>query len=417
MHKITHLHAREILDSRGNPTIEVDLSLGDYLATASVPSGASTGRHEAHELRDGNPTRYSGLGVLQAVNHVNEEIKKHLLGGAFDQEGLDQTLIELDGTATKERLGANSLLGVSMAFARAQALSQKQELYLYLGERSSNSNFKLPTPLVNVINGGKHADSGLDIQEFMIIPKGIKLFRNKVRISAEIFHTLKNILQSKDYTVGVGDEGGFAPHLATNEQALDLLTEAITSAGYTTSQIHLGFDAAASSFYKDNVYHLQASHPPRKLSSTQLISWYRKLSENYSLMFLEDGLAEDDWAGFRELTAKLGQQLVVVGDDLTVTNTERINEASRQQAINAVLIKLNQIGTVTETLAAIKRTQELSWVPIISHRSGETTDTFIADLAVGSGAPYIKAGSMSRGERIAKYDRLLEIEEQLGADA
>jgi enolase len=411
--EISTISAREILDSRGNPTVEVTVSLGEDVGVASVPSGASTGRHEAHELRDGDPDRYAGLGVLKAVAHVNRQIHKELTGRRFTQAELDQSLIELDGTANKTRLGANALLGVSLAFARAMAQARAQELYLYLADLAGQKTLRLPTPLVNILNGGKHADSGLDLQEFMIIPVGIRLFRNQVRVCSEIFHTLKELLEKADYAVGVGDEGGFAPHLAENEQALDLITRAITAAGYTTKQVKLGLDAAASSFYKNRAYHLSASRSPKKLTALKLIEWYQKLAKTYPLMLIEDGLAEDDWTGFQQLRAKLGQKLIIVGDDLTVTNTQRINQASYYQAINAVLIKLNQIGTLTETLTAIKRTEELGWQPIISHRSGETTDTFIADLAVGTGAPYIKAGSMSRGERIAKYDRLLEIEEQL----
>lgn len=411
--KITNLKAREILDSRGNPTLEVELTIDASIGIASVPSGASTGRHEAHELRDGDPQRYDGLGVLKAVNFVNTEIRPAVVDQVFDQVQLDTHLIALDGTEDKHRLGANSLLGVSMAFARAAALVDQQELYQYLGRLAGVTAFRLPTPLVNILNGGKHADSGLDLQEFMLIPAGIRLFRNKIRICAEIFHTLKEILHQKGYTTGVGDEGGFAPQLTDNEQALQFMTEAIARAGYTEQQVKIGLDAAATSFFKNGRYQLQANPALKKATSRQVIDWYKILTAKYPLMLIEDGLAEDDWLGFRELNQELGKKLVIVGDDLTVTNTKRIEEASRCQAINAVLIKLNQIGTVSEALKAIQWTEELGWTPIISHRSGETTDTFIADLAVGTSVPYLKAGSMSRGERIAKYDRLLAIEEQV----
>ncbi|MEK7461247.1 MAG: phosphopyruvate hydratase [Patescibacteria group bacterium] len=411
--KIAHVWAREILDSRGNPTVEVELTIGEHIASASVPSGASTGQHEAHELRDNDPARYDGLGVLQAVAHVNEDISKEIIGQALDQNKLDNLLIKLDGTPDKHRLGANAILAVSMAFARAMALAQNQELYAYLGELVQTTHFTLPQPLINIINGGKHADSGLDIQEFMLIPKDFVLFRDKIRVGSEIFHTLKDILHKENYAVGVGDEGGFAPHLESNEQALDLMVRAISEAGYTTDQVRIGLDAAASSFYKDGAYHLNAAKPPQKLTADELLAWYQKLNHAYPLNILEDGFAEDDWAGFQSLNTQLGKQLLIVGDDLTVTNTKRIELAIQKQAINAVLIKLNQIGTVTETLAAINLTKQAGWQPIISHRSGETTDTFIADLAVGTAAPYLKSGSMSRGERIAKYDRLLVIEDKI----
>jgi enolase len=414
MATIQSVRAREILDSRGNPTIEVlcRLMSGTH-AHAMVPSGASTGVHEAHELRDGDAARYRGLGVLRAVEHVNQEINQRIGNTEFDQVHLDTALRDLDGTANKSGLGANAILGVSLAFARAAAIEKGIPLYTYLGSLVGNSSYSLPTPHLNVINGGKHADSGLDIQEFMLAPVGFDVFARKIQAGAEIITALKKLLEGQGYATSVGDEGGFAPKLASNEGALDVLIEAIESAGYTTEQIKIGIDAAASSFYKDGTYVLRAGEATVGRSSADMVAWYASLVERYPIISIEDGLAEDDWEGFVSLTEKLGTKITIVGDDLTVTNVKRIKEAAERKAINSVLIKPNQIGTLTETLEAITLTTKLGWTPFMSHRSGETTDTFIADLAVGLACPSIKAGSLSRGERVAKYNRLMEIESHL----
>jgi enolase len=414
MSKITAVSAREILDSRGNPTVEVELSLGNAKATASVPSGASTGIHEALELRDEDKSRYKGLGVLKAVGNVNGEISAAIIGKEFTQNGLDSALISLDGTENKSRLGANAILGVSMAFAKASAKEQRKELYEYLGALGGNNVFtSLPQPMLNIINGGKHADSGLDIQEFMLAPVGFESLKEKIRVGSEIIHTLKDVLKSKGYAVSVGDEGGFAPKLQSNEEALDLMVEAITAAGYNTEQVKIGMDAAASSFYNGSAYELKIAGQKKTLSASELIAWYESLVAKYPITLIEDGLAEDDWAGFQELNQKLGEKIIIVGDDLLVTNIKRIQKAIDENAVNAVLIKLNQIGTVSETLQAIGLTKSKGWSAFVSHRSGETTDTFIADMAVGLGCPLIKSGSLVRGERVCKYNRLMEIEANL----
>ena len=410
---ISDLKAREILDSRGNPTLEVEISLVNQHAVASVPSGASTGRHEARELRDNDPNRYQGKGVLTAVNHVNQNIKPALVGKEFDQTSLDRCLIELDGTPTKSRLGANAILGVSLAFARVASQVFQQELYQYLGDLSGTTTFHLPQPAFNIINGGKHADSGLDLQEFMLLPQDFGSIAEKIRVGAEIYQTLRNLLHQANYSIGVGDEGGFAPQLPSTEAALDFLVQAIETSGYTTDQVKIGLDAAATSFFQEGVYRLRERTETHELDADRLISWYQKLIKEYPIISLEDGLAEDDWSGFQLLMNRLGQEMMIVGDDLTVTNLERITMAVTHQSINAVLIKPNQIGTLTETLAAITLTKQQGWTPFISHRSGETTDTFIADLAVGTSSPFIKSGSLARGERIAKYNRLMQIEQLL----
>jgi len=410
MQKITSVSASEILDSRGNPTLEVNIELDNSKASAMVPSGASTGIHEALELRDGDKNRYKGLGVLRAVQNVNEEIAKEIVGKEFDQRHLDDFLIELDGTENKSRLGANAILGVSMAFARADALKNGLELYIYLGQLAGNNDFQLPQPMFNIVNGGKHADSGLDIQEFMLAPIGFDSFTRKVQAGSEIIHTLKDILKKKGYTVSVGDEGGFAPKLNSNEEVLDLMVEAIQEAGYDTERVKIGMDAAASSFYENGSYVLKIDGQKQTINSAQLVDWYEKLVAKYPIMLIEDGLAEDDWQGFSLMTEKLGEKIKVVGDDLLVTNIKRIEEATKINAVNSVLIKLNQIGTVSETIDAINLTKQQGWVPFVSHRSGETTDTFIADLAVGLNCPLIKTGSLVRGERVCKYNRLMTIE-------
>lgn len=414
MKTIESLHAREILDSRGNPTVEVTLVLqGGSEGTASVPSGASTGIHESHELRDGDMTRYEGLGVRTAVRNVEEIIGQAIVGSSFDQKSLDEEMIALDGTAQKSHLGANAILGVSLAFAKAYAQDEGLELYEYFAELAGNTEYEMPQPAFNIINGGKHADSGLDIQEFMIVPHAFDAFHEKVRVASEIIHTLKDILSEKGYAVSVGDEGGFAPELSSNEEAFELLTQAIIEAGYSLKQVSFAIDAAATSFYKDGAYHIHRDGSENSFSRQELLVWYQTLIDSYPIISLEDPFAEDDWEGFTEIYAKMGDRIQIVGDDLTVTNIQRIEMAAEKHAINAVLIKLNQIGTLSETIDAVQYTKSLGWAPFISHRSGETTDTCIADLSVGLSCPYIKAGSLTRGERVVKYDRLMEIEDAL----
>ncbi|MFA6432750.1 MAG: phosphopyruvate hydratase [Candidatus Paceibacterota bacterium] len=414
MSKITALTAREILDSRGNPTIEVRLSLGTVFAIASVPSGASTGVHEACELRDGDSARYGGLGVLKAVGNVEGEIVREVLNKELSQNELDAMLIKLDGTPNKGRLGANAILGVSLAFARAVATEKGIELYEHIGSLAGISDLRLPQPFFNIINGGKHSDSGLDIQEFMLVPVGFPSFHEKVRAGDEIIAALKKILVEKGYSVGVGDEGGFAPKLKTNEEALDLMLSAIKNAGYSTDNVKIALDVAASTLFKGQTYKLKLSGE-KAMNSTEMIGWYGQLIEKYPIISIEDGLSEDDWEGFTAMTAKLGDSLYIVGDDLTVTNIARIKTAVEKKAINSVLIKLNQIGTLSETIEAVMMTKQAGWIPFVSHRSGETTDTFIADLAVGLSCECIKSGSLAREERVCKYNRLMEIEDTLSA--
>ena len=419
--KIKSLQAREIIDSRGNPTVEVLCELeSGAKAVAAVPSGASTGVHEALELRDGDKKRYNGLGVLNAVKNVNEEIFNFVKGKEFDQKSLDSAMIELDGTPNKSKLGANAILGVSLSFARACAKENKVELYEYLHNITGNSNsnyqssiFSLPQPAFNIINGGKHADSGLDIQEFMLIPRDFSSFKEKVRAASEIISSLRKILKDKGDVISVGDEGGFAPQLGSNEEALDVIIQGIKDAGYSTDKVKIGIDSAASSFYKDGKYNLRIAGKEKSMSSDDMVAWYESLVKKYPIISIEDGLAEDDFDGFAKLTAKLGDKITIIGDDLTVTNVKRIHMAIDKKAINSVLIKVNQIGTLTETVEAIQLTKKQGWIPFVSHRSGETTDTFIADLAVGLSCPFIKSGSLVRGERVCKYNRLMEVEEKL----
>ena len=413
MVKIKSVSARQILDSRGKPTIEVSLSSSNFKEVASVPSGASTGIHEALELRDGDPKYYAGLGVNQAVSNVQKEIAEKIIDKEFDQKTLDQFLIDLDGTPNKSKLGANAILGVSMAFAKVEAKEEGLELYEYLAKLAENKNYKFPVPMLNIINGGQHADSGLDIQEFMLGPVGFDSFKEKIRVGAEVIYALRKILKDKGYTVSVGDEGGFAPKLETNEEALELMVMAIEKAGYTRDQVKIGMDAAASSFYEDGKYNLKINGELKSLSSEEIVAWYKALTEKYPIISIEDGLAEDDWEGFNLLTKTLGQKITIVGDDLLVTNIKRIKTAIEKEAVNSVLIKLNQIGTVTETIEAITLAQKQGWSPFVSHRSGETTDTFIADLSVGLACPFIKSGSLVRGERVCKYNRIMEIEDSL----
>lgn len=413
MIKIKSVSARQILDSRGKPTIEVSLSSSNFKEVASVPSGASTGIHEALELRDGDPKYYAGLSVNQAVSRVQKEIAEKIIDKEFDQKNLDQFLIDLDGTPNKSKLGANAILGVSMAFAKVSAKEEGLELYEYLAKLAENKNYKFPVPMLNIINGGQHADSGLDIQEFMLGPVGFDSFKEKIRVGAEVIYALRKILKDKGYTVSVGDEGGFAPKLETNEEALELMVMAIEKAGYTTDQVKIGMDAAASSFYEDGKYKLKINGELKSLSSEEIVAWYKDLTEKYPIISIEDGLAEDDWEGFNLLTKTLGSKITIVGDDLLVTNIKRIKTAIEKEAVNSVLIKLNQIGTVTETIEAITLAQKQGWSPFVSHRSGETTDTFIADLSVGLACPFIKSGSLVRGERVCKYNRIMEIEDNL----
>ena len=413
MVKIKSVSARQILDSRGKPTIEVSLSSSNFKEVASVPSGASTGIHEALELRDNDPKYYAGLGVNQAVSNVQKEIAEKIIDKEFDQKTLDQFLIDLDGTPNKSKLGANAILGVSMAFAKVEAKEEGLELYEYLAKLAENKNYKFPVPMLNIINGGQHADSGLDIQEFMLGPVGFDSFKEKIRVGAEVIYALRKILKDKGYTVSVGDEGGFAPKLETNEEALELMVMAIEKAGYTRDQVKIGMDAAASSFYENGKYNLKINGELKSLSSEEMVAWYKDLTEKYPIISIEDGLAEDDWEGFNLLTKTLGSKITIVGDDLLVTNIKRIKTAIEKEAVNSVLIKLNQIGTVTETIEAITLAQKQGWSPFVSHRSGETTDTFIADLSVGLACPFIKSGSLVRGERVCKYNRIMEIEDNL----
>ncbi len=406
--------AREVLDSRGNPTVEVEVFLdGGAVGTAIVPSGASTGAHEAVELRDGDASRYRGKGVLTAVRHVNETIRPEVTGSdAVDQVTLDRLLIDLDGTPNKERLGANALLGVSLAVAHAAADALGLPLYRYLGGTGART---LPVPLVNILNGGKHAIDSTDFQEFMIAPLGAPSFREALRWAAETFHALGALLHDRGFATTVGDEGGYAPSLESNEAAIALVVEAIERAGYAPgSQVAIALDPATTELYADGTYSL--AREGRSLSSEELIGFWGDWLSRYPIVSLEDGLAEDDWAGWSRLTEELGERLQLVGDDLLVTNTERLARAIEERAANSILVKLNQIGTLTETVEAVEMAQRAGWTAVISHRSGETEDTTIADLVVALNTGQIKTGSISRSERIAKYNRLLRIEEEL-ADA
>ncbi len=408
--------AREILDSRGNPTLEVDVMLESGASgRAAVPSGASTGEHEAHELRDGDPTRYRGKGVLQAVENVNERIAPELVGeDARDQALIDRTLIDLDGTPTTTNLGANAILGVSLACADAAAQAVDLPLFRYLGGANAKV---LPVPQMNVINGGKHADNNVDLQEFMLVPHGFPRFSEALRAGVEVFHALRDVLKGRKLNTGVGDEGGFAPDLDSNEAALQLLVEAIAKAGYKPGdQVALALDAAASEFYKDGRYVLEGEGG-RTLAAKELVDLYAGWVARYPIVSIEDGFAEDDWDGWKLCTQKLGAQIQIVGDDIFVTNAARLARGIEQRAANAILIKLNQIGTVTETLDTMEMARTAGFANVVSHRSGETEDTAIADLAVATNAGQIKTGSASRTDRVAKYNQLLRIEELLGDDA
>lgn len=412
MSEILSIKAREILDSRGNPTVEAEVLLDSgYMGTAAVPSGASTGSREALELRDGDKDRYLGKGVLTAVMNVNEEIGPKLIGlEAIDQTGIDQFMIELDGTENKSRLGANAILSVSMAVAKAAASESELPLYRYLGGVSA---FLLPVPMMNVLNGGAHADNNLDIQEFMIVPVGAGSFREALRMGAETFHNLKKVLKSKGLSTSVGDEGGFAPNLRSNEEAMEMIMRAIESAGYRPGEdIYIALDSAASEFYENGVYELKAEANPKK-SALEMVEFYSAWVDRYPIISIEDGLAEADWKGWKALTERLGAKLQLVGDDIFVTNTKILSRGISEGIANSVLIKLNQIGTVTETMQAISMAHRAGYTTVISHRSGETEDSTIADLAVAVGSGQIKSGSLSRSDRLSKYNQLLRIEEEL----
>jgi enolase len=411
MTKIDSVRAREILDSRGNPTLEVQLTLDDgVVGRAAVPSGASTGQHEAVELRDGDQSRYGGKGVLKAIASVNNEIARAIKGlSATDQAALDRRLIELDGTPNKSRLGANAILGVSLAIAHAVASSAEMSLYLYLGQEDV---YTLPVPMLNILNGGRHAANSTDFQEFMVVPAGADSFSRALRMATEIYHSLKKVLADRGLNTNVGDEGGFAPSLPSNKQAMEAVVSAIEKAGYRPGKdCFIALDPAASEFYKNKKYVL--AREGVSLTSEEMVDYYVKWVAAYPIISIEDGMAEDDWAGWQLLTRKLGDRVQLVGDDLYVTNVERLSRGIKTKASNSILIKPNQIGTLTETIAAIKMAQQAGWTAVVSHRSGETEDTTIADLAVGLNTGLIKAGAPCRSERTAKYNRLLRIEEEL----
>ena len=415
MANIKSIKAREILDSRGNPTVEAEGVLADgTVAVASVPSGASTGKYEAVELRDGDRTRYGGLGVLKAIEHVSGEIASAIVGmSPLDQAAIDQRLIELDGTANKARLGANAILATSLVVARAAASFRHVPLYRYLGGTRAT---QLPVPMLNILNGGKHASGSVDFQEFMIVPLGAANFHKAIQMSSEVYHSLRKVLEDKRLSTNVGDEGGFAPQLSANKDALELILAGINRAGYEAGRdLFMALDPAASTFYQDGKYVL--SREGATLSPTEMIDYYVKLVSGYPIISIEDGLAEDDWANWSLLTARLGKKIQIVGDDLYATNMKRLEKGTAQKASNSILVKVNQIGTLSETLAVIERARQAGWTTIVSHRSGETEDTTIADLAVASNAGFIKSGAPCRSERLAKYNRLLRIEEELGKAA
>ena len=413
---IANVHAREILDSRGNPTVEVDVELEDgVLGRAAVPSGASTGEHEAVELRDADAMRYLGKGVRKAVENVNTIIADALKGAdPFAQETIDQMMLTLDGTPNKGNLGANAILGVSLAVAKAAAAEAGLPLYQYIGGANAK---ELPLPMMNVLNGGSHADNNVDLQEFMIMPVGANTFGEALRMGAEIFHNLKAVLQDRNYNTAVGDEGGFAPDLRSNEEALQVLIEGIERAKYIPGdEVLLALDPASSEFYKDGVYRLEAEAKPDK-SPEEMVDFYANLVDKYPIISIEDGMAEDDWEGWKLLTQAIGEKVQLVGDDLFVTNTNRLQQGIDRGIGNSILIKVNQIGTLTETLDAIELAKRFNYTAVVSHRSGETEDTTIADIVVGVNAGQIKTGSLCRTDRICKYNQLLRIEEQLGSRA
>jgi enolase len=417
--KIIDIRAREILDSRGNPTVEVDLRIEGGFGRAAVPSGASTGEREALELRDGDKTRYLGKGVRKAVANVNGELAKALNGVELDQRALDEKMIALDGTPTKSRLGANALLGVSMAAAKAAAAAAGKPLYAHVAQLAGRNagDYTLPVPMMNILNGGAHADSSVDLQEFMVIPAGLGTFADALRAGAEIFHALRAILKKAGHSTGVGDEGGFAPNLRSNREALDVVLEAVATAGYSAGQnVFIALDVASSELWENGKYVFKKSGEPTR-TSAQMIDLWTDWVRQYPIISIEDGLAEGDWEGWRALTRALGDRVQLVGDDVFVTNPEILKQGIAEGVGNALLVKLNQIGTVTETLDAIAMARSAGYGIIISHRSGETEDSTIADLAVGTSAGQIKTGSASRSDRVAKYNQLLRIEEELGPSA
>jgi enolase len=412
MSEIAEIYAREIIDSRGNPTLEVEVFLeSGVMGRAAVPSGASTGEREALELRDGDKSRYMGKGVLKAVNNVNSQIAEQIIGmEATDQVGIDLKMLQLDGTEFKSNLGANAILGVSLAVARAAAEEIGLPLYQYIGGVNAK---ELPVPMMNILNGGAHADNNVDIQEFMIMPAGAKSFREALRMGAEIFHTLKSVLKKKGYNTSVGDEGGFAPNLKSNEEALQVIMEAIEKAGYKPGEdVLLALDVASSELFKDGKYYLENEPQPEK-TPEQLVDFFENLVNKYPIISIEDGMAENDWEGWKMLTDRLGKRIQLVGDDLFVTNTRILREGIEKGIANSILIKLNQIGTLTETLEAIETAKRAGYTTVISHRSGETEDTTLADLAVAVNSGQIKTGSLCRTDRICKYNQLLRIEDEL----
>jgi enolase len=416
MSEIIHVQAREILDSRGNPTVEVEVALiSGIIGRASVPSGASTGEHETLELRDGNPKRYRGLGVQKAILNIHQKIRPELIGmDCFMQRKIDRMMIEMDGTDNKRNLGANAILGVSLACARASSERYGMSLFRYIGGLAAKD---MPIPMVNILNGGQHADNNVDLQEFMIMPVGARNYREGLRMVSEVFHSLKSVLKKKGYNTAVGDEGGFAPNLKSNEEALILIMEAIRAAHYRPGKdIFIALDPAASSFYKKGKYILGAEKKPEK-TSKEMVAFYSHLVKNYPIISIEDGLAEDDWDGWKLLTDELGSKIQIVGDDIFVTSKKRLEKGISLGVANSILIKVNQIGTLTETLETIQRAKEAGYTTVISHRSGETEDTSIADIAVAMNCGQIKSGSVSRSERLAKYNQLLRIEEELGDTA
>lgn len=415
MTEIVLINARQILDSRGNPTIETDVYLeSGIIGRAAVPSGASTGEHEAVELRDGDNQIYNGKGVLKAISNVNEIIGPELIGyDATDQVLIDQRMIEMDGTENKSKLGANAILSISLAIARAAAQVFELPLFRYIGGTNAR---RLPVPMANILNGGSHADNSVDLQEFMIMPLGANSFSQALQMNTEIFHSLKQILKDMSYSTSVGDEGGFAPNLKSNEEALQVIIRAIEASGFRPGEdVFFALDPAASEFFKQGKYVLKSEN--RSLSSEEMVDYYAKLCEKYPIVSIEDGLAEDDWDGWQLLTKKLGQKIQIVGDDLFVTNKTRLSKGIREGSANSILIKLNQIGTLTETLDTIETAKNAGFTTVVSHRSGETCDTFIADLAVAANTGQIKTGSLCRSERTAKYNQLLRIEEHLGETA
>jgi enolase len=418
MSEILNVHAREILDSRGNPTIEVEVTTENgIMGRAAVPSGASTGTHEAVELRDEDKNRYLGKGVLNAVANVNKDIKSALIGAnIFDQRGIDRLMIDLDGTPNKGKLGANAILGVSLAVAKAAAQEARQPLYRYLGGVNA---YVLPVPLMNILNGGSHADNSIDFQEFMVVPVGADTFKEGLRMGVQVFHALKTVLKKKGFSTNVGDEGGFAPNIKSNVEAIDIVMQAIEAAGYKPGvDVMIAMDAAASEFYdaESGMYHFKKS-TGEKLSSKDMVKFWADWCKKYPILSIEDGLAEDDWAGWKSLTEKLGASTQLVGDDLFVTNVERLQQGIEQEIANSILVKVNQIGSLSETIDAVQLATRNGYTSIMSHRSGETEDTTIADLVVALNCGQIKTGSASRSDRVAKYNQLLRIEEELGANA